>query len=113
MKKIYYTILFFVLTFFQCSFVEGATIDNPIKAKTIQQLIEEVLKIVVAVGTPIAVLFLIYSGFKFVFAQGNSDKLGEAREMFLWTIVGIAILLGAQLLSTIVKGTIDQLKTGL
>ena len=88
-------------------------IDNPIDAETIQDLITAILKIIVAVGAPVAVLFLIFSGFKFVTAQGNKNKIAEAREYFIGTLVGIVILLGAEILATIVKGTVAQLQQGL
>jgi len=90
-------------------------ISNPLQGSidSVQDLISAILKIVVALGAPISVLFLVYSGFKFITAQGKSDEIRKAREYFMWTLVGIAILLGAQLLSNIIKGTIDQLGTGL
>lgn len=91
----------------------GARLENPISVDSIEALISEILKIVVAIGTPIAVIFLMYSGFKFVMAQGNDAKLKEAKEMLTWTIVGIVVLLGASLISTVISGTINQLKVGL
>lgn len=91
----------------------GVKLDNPIRVDSIEALIAEILKIVVAIGTPIAVIFLMYSGFKFVTAQGSDTKLKEAKEMLLWTIVGIVVLLGASLISTVISGTINQLKVGL
>jgi len=93
--------------------VANAKIDNPIASTTIEALIASILKIIIAVGTPIAILFLIFSGFKFVMARGKPDGIKDAREMFIWTLVGIAILLGASLLAEIVRGTIDQLGTGI
>ena len=89
------------------------TISNPIGPDSIEVLIEKILAIIIAIGTPIAVLFLIYSGFKFVWARGNPTEIGKARETFMWTIVGIVILLGAQVLSVIVKGTITELGVGI
>ncbi len=85
------------------------TLDNPIKAKTFQELVEAILEVVVAIGTPIAILAIIYSGFLFVSARGNSEKLVKAREAFMWTIIGVAVLLGAKVLSTVISGTIKNL----
>ena len=93
--------------------VANAKIDNPIASTTIEALIASILKIIIAVGTPIAILFLIFSGFKFVMARGKPDGIKDAREMFIWTLVGIAILLGASLLAKIIEGTINQLGTGI
>ena len=123
MKKVinslFYGGIVFLATLPTVVFGEGgggtgsAGISNPIKATSIQALIDAVLTIIIAVGTPIAILFLIFSGFKFVMARGKPDGIKDAREMFIWTLVGIAILLGASLLAEIVRGTIDQLGTGI
>lgn len=88
-------------------------IDNPINVDSIPDFITAILGAIVAIGAPIAVLFLIYAGFLFVTARGNDTKLTEAKQFLTWTIVGIVILLGAQLLSEIVRGTIQQLGKGI
>jgi len=83
--------------------------NNPIHYDSIQGLIGAVLKFVAEIGAIIAVLFIIYSGFLFVTAQGNEIKLAKAKEVFLWTVVGTAVLLGASVIATIISGTIDSI----
>ncbi len=113
-KSFYYsTLLFFIIAVPLEAAGTASKIKNPIKAQSINQLIQEIIKIFIAIGTPIAVLFLIYSGFKFVMARGNSEKLIDARKTFLWILVGIAILLGASVLSAVIKGTVQQLGAGI
>ena len=46
-------------------------------------------------GTPIAAFFLVLTGFMFIAARGNTQKLEEARAMLLWVVVGTAIIVGA------------------
>lgn len=90
----------------------GDTINkltNPISANSFQDLIQKILKIVVDIGVPVATLFIIYSGFLFIKAQGNPEKLKEAKETFFWTIVGTAVLLGAWVLAQAIAGTIKSL----
>ena len=117
LKKIYYGLILVTLLFpskmLFADVISGGGISNPINIDSIQDLIKSILDIVIAIGTPIAVLFLVFSGFKFITAQGNTTKLTEARKYFMWTLVGIVILLGAGLLSEIVAGTIDQLGAGI
>ncbi|MBU1557798.1 pilin [Patescibacteria group bacterium] len=115
-KNIYYSLIsagLLLPSLASAEVVAGGGIKNPIGVDSIQELIDAILQIVIAIGTPVAVLFLIYAGFKFVTAQGNPAKVGEAREYFMWTLVGIVILLGASLLSSVVSGTIDQLGSGI
>ena len=83
---------------------------NPLKFNSIQSFVEGFLKAVVYVGFPIAVLFVVYSGFLFVFAQGNSSELEKAKKNFMWTVIGVALFLGAWALAMMIRGTIDQLR---
>lgn len=85
-------------------------LPNPITASSFQDLIQKILRIVIDIGVPVATLFIIYSGFLFVKAQGNPEKLKEAKETFFWTIVGTAVLLGAWVLAQAIAGTINQLQ---
>lgn len=88
----------------------GATIENPIKADSFPEFIRNILEIVVQIGAPIIVLGVIFSGFLFVRAQGNSDKLKIAKEAFLYTLIGAAIVLGAFVITEAIQGTVDQLR---
>jgi len=125
MKKIFNKIQYWVIlggSFLPLGFAMSApsgdpietkvTLKNPIKAKSFEELVEAILEIVVTIGTPIAILAIIYCGFLFVSAQGKPEKLKDARTALIWTIVGVAVLLGARLLATVISGTIKNLGTG-
>jgi len=85
---------------------------NPIDATNIYELIYAVLDVVIKLGAVVVVFFLVYSGFLFVTAQGNEDKISKAKGAFLWTVVGAIVLLGAFTLSEIVCNTANQLGAG-
>ncbi|MCK4386658.1 MAG: hypothetical protein KAV41_01060 [Candidatus Pacebacteria bacterium] len=91
-------------------------LNNPLGGSggvnTISQLINSILGVIIIIAAPLAILAIIYSGFLFVKARGNPEKLKEARNTLMWTIIGIIVLLGAQLLSTVISGTITSLGTG-
>lgn len=72
-------------------------------------LITRILDIVVRIGGYVALMFLIYSGFLFVKARGNSEELENAKKTFFYTVIGVAILLGAKGLSLALGNTINQL----
>lgn len=89
---------------------QGFTFESPLKDfGGIEGLIAKILEVVVLVGTPIAVLFIIYSGFLFVTARGNDEKITKAKRALTWTIIGTAILIGAQVIATVLGGTIEQI----
>ncbi len=84
----------------------GATISNPISSKTIIELIRKILEGVIKIGMPIIVLAIIYSGFLFVSAQGNSEKLNEAKRALLYTLIGATILLGSWGIAQLITDTV-------
>ncbi len=100
-----------VLAFFMPS-VSFAQIQNPLPGITnIPNLVHTILGYVVQVGGVIAICAFIYSGFKFVQARGNEKGLEEAKNIFFYTCIGVAILLGAQVIASIVVGTITNVQS--
>ncbi len=103
-------ILFLPISAFALS-NEPIKLKNPIgNIKSLKAFIDEILGVVITIATPIAILAIIYSGFLFVKAQGNSTKLEEAKKTLIYVLIGIMVLLGAQLLSSVIDGTITSLK---
>ena len=89
-----------------------ATVQNPLNVSSFCGLIQALLTVALQIGIPIAVLFVVWAGFKFVTAQGNSTKLTDARKNMLWTVVGIGIFLGAWLIAQLVVNTINSVGGG-
>ncbi len=87
-------------------------ICNPLgETNDLGALILKIVEGIAQVGYYLVVLFVIYSGFKFVAARGNDAKLKDAKQTFLFTVIGAAILLGATLLANVISGTVEELKT--
>jgi hypothetical protein len=96
--------------------VEGEPSDlqgkiiNPLGAtSTIPALIQKVLEGALKIGIPIIALAIIYSGFLFVMARGNSEKIGKAKDTLLYTIIGAAILLGSWAIAKMITSTVSGL----
>ncbi len=84
-------------------------LTNPLGAKNFCDLIKIVLQAILAIGLPIAVVFLVYAGFRFILAQGNPEKIKEAQTNFLNTVIGIAIFLGAWTIAQVIAATLKGL----
>jgi hypothetical protein len=81
-------------------------IVNPIPSVTsVPGLIQKILTGVLKVGIPVVALAVIYCGFLFVFARGNSEKLTKAKDALLWTLIGAAVLLGSWALAQMISTT--------
>ena len=91
------------------AFVFAEGLMNPINTTDLTELLATLLKLVARIAFPIIVLFIVYIGFLFVTSQGNADKLKEAREYFLWAVVGALLILGAEALSYAIQATVNEL----
>ena len=89
--------------------ITGSGVHNPLNVQSIPEFINKILEIIVQIGLPVVVVAFVYVGFLFVTAQGNEAKLSEAKKAFVWTAIGAAVVLGAFVISTAIKGTIDRL----
>ena len=82
------------------------TIDNPIGADTINELIKTILEGVIKIGIPIITLAIIYCGFLFVSAQGKPESIKKAKDALLYTLIGAAILLGSWAIAQLISETV-------
>src|SRR3989344_7049485 len=87
------------------------TLDNPLgdKINDLPSFIYTILEVVFQIGAILSVLAIIYVGFLFVSARGDPEKLVTARKAFLYTIIGIAVLLGATLIASVIDSTVTDL----
>lgn len=88
------------------AYAEG--LQNPLQYDNITSFIAGALKALVVIALPIITLFIVISGFMFVFARGNPSKLAEAKKNFLFVILGAILILGAWVLATLIGGTVSQ-----
>jgi hypothetical protein len=87
----------------------AASLQNPLNATDLPTLLNEVLGYVVGLGTIALTIMLVYVGFLFVAARGNSEKVSQARQMLLYVVIGGLLILGAQGLETVIQSTIQAL----
>ncbi len=85
------------------------TVPNPLKGPTtLLGVLAVVLDVVVQVGAVIAVLFIIWSGFLFITAQGNPEKIRIAKSTLYTTLVGTALVLGSSVIASILVNTVNK-----
>lgn len=108
MKKISINILVF-LVFILPMMVFAQKITDPLGGKSITELVSTLLKYVVKVGSVIATFAFVYVGYLFTSAKGNSGKLENAKSAFVNIMIGLAILLGAELIGTVITNTVGNI----
>lgn len=94
------------------SFAQVTKLENPLGADgpdTINEFIKVFLEGALKIGIPIIALAIIYCGFLFVAARGNSEKLTKAKDALLYTVIGAAILLGSWAIAQLISETVLEL----
>ena len=93
--------------------VNVSTYTNPVSDAlgvcNIPDLLLALVHLVLLIGVPVIVVFIIYSGFLFVSAGDNESRVGKAKMVFTWTVVGALVLLGAEAIALAIQGTVESL----
>ncbi|MDB5255265.1 MAG: hypothetical protein JWL92_641 [Candidatus Nomurabacteria bacterium] len=85
-------------------------LQNPLSGiSTIPEAINKILSIVIRIALPLIILAFIWAGLKFIFARGKPDQLKEAKNMFLYTIIGTLLILGAWTITSAIVGTVNSI----
>lgn len=101
-----------IAVLFVATFVDAQTgLNNPLNDQysSVPTFIAGALKALAMIALPIITLFLVVSGFYFITAQGNQQKLEIAKKNFVYVIIGAILILGAWILATLIAGTVSQL----
>jgi|GEM_PF-878534 len=115
-KGIYSFAVFLVGLFLPLIFVRAADdcltsgkICNPLSVNSLQQLLKTILEGAIKIGIPIIALAIVYSGFLFVKARGNSEELSKAKDALIYTLIGAAILVGSWAIAQLISNTVLSL----
>jgi len=90
----------------------GNTYVNFFSGQTVGSLILTIFKVLIRyIAAPALVIAVILSGFNFVKAQGNPEKLQKAKKFALYVVLGIVVTALAQVVISVMLNTIQDIKT--
>jgi hypothetical protein len=84
-------------------------LKNPLKVNDINDAIKWFVNVLLKIAIPFIVVFFIWSGFNFILARGNEKKVTAAKQMFLWTVIGTLLILGAWVITNAIIGTVNSI----
>ncbi len=106
-KKYFFMAVVLIGLFTTSGLLYATTISNPLGNITdVKVFVSSVLSFIAKIAAVFAVLALIYAGFLYVQARGNPEGLKKAHTTLKNTIIGIILLLGAELIASVITGTI-------
>ena len=83
--------------------------ENPTPYDDIMSLLQKLLESLVKILLPVIAVFIIYAGFLFVTAGGDTKKLEDAKKTLLGALIGAALILGAWVFAQAIASTIQAL----
>lgn len=94
-----------------CPIIALGMIQNPLgnSNNSLSKLFESITDVAIQLGTVVAGLAIMYAGYMYVTAAGNEEKVNSAQKTLTWAMIGTAILLGAKVIFTAIKGTITSI----
>lgn len=75
-------------------------------------LLTAILNILLVIAVPVIVFFIIFAGFTYVTAQGNSEKIKTATRSLTYAIIGAVLILGSVALSTVITNIVNSFSSG-
>jgi len=78
-------------------------IENPLKATSFQELLDSLINFIFFLGIVLTPLMVVIAGFYLMTAAGDPHRVQTAKQIFLYTCVGLAIILFAKGLVSVLK----------
>lgn len=73
----------------------------------VTSLIPVIAQWLLNIGLPIVVIIIIWSGFKFLTSRGDAAKVGEAKRMLWWAVVGLVIIFIGKGFEALIKSILE------
>lgn len=83
-------------------------VANPVFAQTaggvsqIQTFIQSIIQVMITLAGAVSVGFFVWGGFGYITSSGNPEKMDQSKKTILYSGFGLAIVLGAFVLSSVV-----------
>ncbi len=89
-----FIIFLLLISFFIPLSVKGAVvkIENPLKADTFWELMESIVEFLFVLSLFIGALMIVVAAFYFLTSAGDPEKIKTAKNIIIWTLVGIIVL---------------------
>jgi hypothetical protein len=89
----------------------SGSLGDPLKdVPNLACLFYKIVDFIMSFSYVVIAFFLLLAGFKFVTAQGSTEKLTDAKKTFMYTVIGALILIGANTIIAVVKTIITGLQ---
>ena len=108
--KLFFVPFFIAFTSAQIARADShsAALNNPLAATSMQGFLGLLVDIIQIIIVPFIVVFIIYAGFMYVTARGNSENIKQATQALIYAVIGAVIILGAEIIGGIIANTANE-----
>lgn len=88
------------------------TLKNPLgeSITSLSTLVKKLINVLMQIGLVVIVIAFLWAGFKYVSAFGDETKVKDAHKIFKYTVIGAAVLMGAQVIAQAIEATVKALQ---
>ena len=84
-------------------------LDNPSPIDgSLKEMFRSIIEGLIQLMIPLLVLGLVYAGFLLIKAQGKKGELQKAKNAVMYVLIGIAIILSANLILKVFTDTVEE-----
>ncbi len=103
-KKLIIPVMLFLVALPLLVAGQGVEIVNPLGDVGLADLVNKIIDYLQQVAFIIAPIMLIVAGFMYYFAGGKAENAKKATDIIKWTVVGLAIVMIANGIASLVAG---------
>ena len=81
-------------------------LTNPLNANSLQEAIDDLINILFVLAFGIAPVLLIWAGFLILFKSDDAKERNKARNIILWVLIGLAVIVLAKTLPAVISGAL-------
>src|SRR3989344_5394775 len=82
-------------------------IGNPLKADSLTKLIDGIINFIFVIALAITPIMVIVGGFMFVTGGGDPAKITQGKQLLLWTVIGLTVILLAKGLVAVLTSVLE------
>lgn len=81
-------------------------IENPLRACSFADLINSIIDFIFTIAIAITPIMVIVGGFMFITGGGDPAKITRAKQLLLWTVIGLTVILLAKSLVAVLRNVL-------
>lgn len=100
-----FPVLFFLLIV--PLFIQGIEFENPIQATSVQAVVSAIGNWLYAIAFALVPVMILVGAFYILTAAGNPERVNTGRNIIMWTIIGLGIVIISTGISELIKNLLD------